>query len=153
MPGIILRNIIDLPAWWIGFQRTRKYKNVPSWWNLKSWSEPSDVPQDASCTHVPWHNLKRCLKWVQKPQWWVEPILCLAWFLIFQSCRKFSVLKSKKVSTSPVKVSTSYVLGVYFIGSRHPFKHILTVLHIFFDRWFFGLPYKVCRITHDNTDN
>lgn len=27
----------------------------------------------------------------------------------------------KKEAHSPVNVSTSYVLGVYFVGSRHPF--------------------------------
>lgn len=27
----------------------------------------------------------------------------------------------EKVAYSPVNVSTSYVLGVYFVGSRHPF--------------------------------
>ena len=34
---------------------------------------------------------------------------------------KDSVFHVKKEAHSPVNVSTSYVLGVYFVGSRHPF--------------------------------
>lgn len=41
-------------------------------------------------------------------------------FINFTGTRS-SVSSSKKVAYSPVNVSTSYVLGVYFVGSRHPF--------------------------------
>ena len=47
------------------------------------------------------------------PRWWSGLILSLAWFLSFLSCRKYSVFH-------PKKVSHSYVLGVYFVGMRHP---------------------------------
>ena len=41
-------------------------------------------------------------------------------FAYFSWC-KYSVFLSKRESCYPVQVSTSYVLGVYFVGSRHPF--------------------------------
>mgnify|MGYP005857242091 CR=1 FL=1 len=34
---------------------------------------------------------------------------------------EMEIYNTKKEAHSPVNVSTSYVLGVYFVGSRHPF--------------------------------
>ena len=121
LPKLTPGNTGGLTAWWISMPEIERYKTVPAWRNHESWCEPSDVPQDTSCTHVSWHIRRWYLTWVQTPRWWSGLILSLAWFLIFLSWCKYSVFLSKKVSTSPVNVSTSYVLGVYFLASRHPF--------------------------------
>lgn len=47
----------------------------------------------------------------------LRSIICLS--IVLES--KNSVFHVKKEAHSPVNVSTSYVLGVYFVGSRHPF--------------------------------
>ena len=41
--------------------------------------------------------------------------------LLFAHILSDFVFHQKKVAHSPVNVSTSYVLGVYFLRSRHPF--------------------------------
>ena len=121
LPKLTPGNTGGLTTWWISIPEIERYKTVPVWRNHERWCEPSDVPQDTSCTHVSWHIRRWYLTWVQTPRWWSGLILSLAWFLIFLSWCKYSVFLSKKVSTSPVNVSTSYVLGVYFLASRHPF--------------------------------
>ena len=126
-------------TWCISIPEIERYKTVPVWRNHERWCELSNDPQDTSCTHVSWHIRRWYLTWVQTPRWWSGLILSLAWFLIFPSWCKYSVFLSKKVSTSPVNVSTSYVLGVYFLASRHPFLTICSlqwcVFLVFIEKW------------------
>ena len=100
LPKFTPGNTGGLTTWWISKPEIERYKTVPVWRNHERWCEPSDVPQDTSCTHVTWHIRRWYLTWVQTPRWWSGRVLSLAWFLIFISWCKYSVFFSKKVSHS-----------------------------------------------------
>ena len=96
LPKLTPGNTGGLTAWWISKPEIERYKTVPVWRNHESWCEPSDVPQDTSCTHVSWHIRRWCLTWVPPSRWWSGRVLSLVWFLIFLSWCKYSVFFQKR---------------------------------------------------------